>query len=128
MSKSDVTSVSVIMKDMFPLPGTRIKQWVVDARRERAWASETCPRFDVTEHRDNTDAPCRNVPRAAWLDLVQHDCCHECGERGELLERLHRRQWLAEKAKRPPIEQDHDKLSDEVQPDYPPLRVPWGKR
>jgi hypothetical protein len=36
--------------------------------------------------------------------------------------------WLAEKAKRPPIEGDRTKLSDEVQPDVTCTRPLWLER
>jgi hypothetical protein len=125
-----VTNMTDIMKDMYPQAGSRIKQWVVDRRREAKWENETCPVSIVSEHRDNTDAPCRNVPSAIWLALHQHDCCHVCNDQAEheQQERCDVHNWLVDRKKRPPIEQDETKLSDEVQPDYPPLRSPWSRR
>lgn len=125
---STVTEMGSLFKDMYAAPGTRLKQWVVDARREDAWERETCPVFEVPEHEDNTGMPCRNegVTRWTWLD---HDCCNDCNDRGTALRDDPSVQaWIAEKAKRPPIEADRSKLSDEVQPDYPAITIhPWLK-
>ena len=102
------------MKDFYPLPGTRLKQYVVDQYREAAWERETCPRFDVEEHDDNTGLRCRNEGPTPWTYL-DHDCCHDCGDRHTALrDGPSVRAWLEEKAKRPPIESDRTKLSDEI--------------
>jgi hypothetical protein len=123
-----VTSMNALFKDMYPLPGTRLKQWVVDSRREAAWENDTCPRFDVAEHDDNTGTLCRNVGRVPWT-FLNHDCCHTCNEQLEAIENGPQVQaWLAAKAARPPIEQDRSKLSDEVQPDYPPMSNPFLRK
>lgn len=116
MAISDLTSINAMLKDHYPLPGERIKQYVVDMRRESKWERDTCPAFDVAEHEDNTGASCRNVPRAPWHDLEQHDCCYVCNDQADSLrEGPSVQAWLAEKARRPPIETDKSKLSDEVQ-------------
>lgn len=123
-----ITSVNAMLKDFYPLPGTRIKQYVVDTKRENEWERETCPHVDIGAHLDNTDADCRNDYGVPWVWL-DHDCCSICGE---MLETTRSRPdvvaWLAEKAARPPIESDHDKLSDEIAPDLAsrphPLLVP----
>jgi hypothetical protein len=116
-----ITSVSSTMKDFFPLPGTRIKQYVVDTRREHAWERETSPRIDVPEHDDNCGSPCRNIGSAPW-PYLDHDSCHVCG----VLHEYTSKQpdvvvWLAMKAKRPPVEADRTKLSDEIAPEWPSM-------
>lgn len=124
-----LTDMNALLKDMFPRPGERVKQWVVDTRREHAWESATSPRFKVVWHLDNTGIECRNsASDAPWSDL-DHDCCYFCGDLHEHARELPSVQaWLAEKAKRPPIEQDRTKLSDEIAPDprlasHPALRM-----
>lgn len=66
-------STDSLFKDIYPRPGERIKQWVVDVRREDAWARETCPRFTMDPHNDGHR---RSVPvgvapdpeaAAAWV-------------------------------------------------------------
>jgi hypothetical protein len=124
-----ITSMDQLFRDMYPLPGTRLKQWVVDSRRERAWEVQTCPRVVVPVHDDNTGLECRNArSTVAWTDL-NHDCCGECNELMEATEsRDDVSAWLAEKAKRPPIEQDRTKLSDEVEPEREHPTYTWLKR
>jgi hypothetical protein len=122
-------SMIQVMKDLYPQSGSRIKQWVVDKRRETQWENDTCPTSVTSEHRDNTDALCRNVPTAIWLALHQHDCCYVCNDQAERerRERCDVHNWLIDRGKRPPIEQDEDKLRDEEQPACPTLRVPRGR-
>lgn len=129
-------SIDALYRDLYPGPGERIKQWVIDRRNERAWVLATCPRVEVPNHIDNCtpdgydpalDAeygppigghiPCRNVGSTIWDDL-DHDSCYFCGD----LQRATQNRpdiiaWRAERASRPPICTDRDKLSDEVQPD-----------
>jgi hypothetical protein len=118
LSASSTSSFDSILRDMFPCAGDRLKQYVVDSRRESAWEAATCPRFPVPEHEDNTGAVCRNSnERVPWTAL-NHDCCHDCGDFHEAMRTgTTVVAWLAEKAKRPPIETDHEKLSDEIAPD-----------
>lgn len=118
MKTSTLTSVSETLKDFYPLPGARIKQYVVDTRRENAWALETCPRFDIDKHQhedngwDYTFGGTHN-----WLHLGQQSC-DTCEALYDKLESTPEVQaWLAEKAARPPIEPDHTKLSDEIAED-----------
>lgn len=107
-----------LLKDMYPRPGDRIKQWVVDERREDKWERETCPKVVVSSHRDNTDAECRNAGAMPWTWLEGHDCCYTCNDLAESLKsREDIAAWLAEKAARPPIEQDRTKFSDEIAED-----------
>ena len=114
-----LTRFDQLLKDSFPLPGTPLKQYVVDRRREAEWERETCPRFTPAEHEDNTDIECRNsMTSVPWTHLA-HDCCYFCNDLGERYEKTPEIQaWLAEKAKRPPVEQDLSKLSNEVEPDW----------
>lgn len=117
---SVLVSMSALFKDMYPRPGDRLKQWVVDQRREAKWERETCPRVSIAEHKDNTDAWCRNAGLTPWT-FLSHDCCSTCCDLHEATEsRADVQAWLAEKAKRPPVEQDRAKLSDEVEPEFGP--------
>lgn len=124
-TKMNLTAFDRTMKDVYPLPGTRIKLWVVEMRREEAWADETCPRLDVPNHYDDSEehaAPgeltyCAGSGSTAWRDLGQRECrfCegfyHGAASRPEVVA------WLAAKAARPPITEDRDALSDEIAED-----------
>lgn len=116
---STLTTFDALLKDMYPLPGTPLKQWVVDQRRESRWESETCPRFTPGEHEDNTGVECRNsITSVPWTHLA-HDCCYFCNDLGERYEQTPEVQaWLAEKAKRPEVCADRTKFSDEVERDW----------
>lgn len=115
----DVSSYSGLLKDMYPLPGERIKQYVVDMRRNDLWERATCPRVDVEVHDDNCGSTCRNVGRTPWSHLA-HDACATCNElMDELAVQPGIIAWALERARRPPIEQDRSKLSDEIEPDSP---------
>lgn len=114
ISKINLTSFDGMLRDHFALPGTRLKQYVVDGRRETQWENETCPRVFVFSHTDNTGAACRNSGQQTLYTHLDHDCCGPCNDFAELIkERPEIREWLELKAKRPPIEQDTSKLSDE---------------
>lgn len=103
------------VRDLFALPGTRLKQWVVDVRRERAWEHRTCPRVLTSVHNDNTGLKCRNSGEVSWADLDSHDCCHECNDlAGMTVDRADVAAWLALKVERPLICADREQLSDEV--------------
>lgn len=119
-----ITTISMLYKDHFPLPGHRLKQYVADGRREAAWERETCPRFMPAQHDDNTGLECRNSMQKVPWTFLEHDCCYFCND---LCERYQEepevKAWLAEKAKRPPICEDRAKLSDEVEPEHPPLAM-----
>lgn len=121
------SSLQSVMKDLYPGAGTRIKQYVVDLRNERAWAVATCPHVDVPEHRDNTDAHCRNVGSPIWQDL-DHDCCYFCGDlQASTRDRADIAAWRDEASKRPRPCGDRSQLSDEVQSDYALLEHPFWK-
>lgn len=128
------TSVSATFKDLYPAAGSRIKQWVVEFRREGEWERETCPRIESVPHRDNTDCDCRNVPSATWLDLERHDCCCDCNDfAAQLADRPDISAWRALKAARPPITTDREALSDEIAPrlelsDNPMLTFVRGRK
>jgi hypothetical protein len=114
-----MVNMDSLFKDMYAQPGQRLKQWVVDQRRESKWENETCPKVSVPQHDDNTGASCRNGGDAVPWTYLSHDCCGLCEDFGdEAAKRDDVIAWRAEKAKRPPIETDHSKLSDEVQADY----------
>ena len=121
----DLALVANMYRDHYPAPGERIKQYVVDGRREAAWERDTCPQFDVDVHEDNTGAGCRNAGLTWWTYLESHDCCYVCNDAADAARGTPSLEsWLLERAKRPPIETDRDKLSDEVQPDYMMLPNP----
>lgn len=110
-------SFDQMMRDHYPLPGTRLKQYVVDSRREYAWERETAPRIYMKQHADNTGALCRN-DGGTPLPFLEHDCCHVCNRMlASVATWPDVAEWLTEKAKRPPVETDREKLSDEIEPD-----------
>lgn len=122
MTNSERITVSAAgdtLRDFYPLPGTRIKQWVVEARRELTWELETCPRVTIDPHDDNTGVPCRNHGYVPWTHL-DHDCCDVCCA-------LHDSKkvgadvvsWLSERAQRPAITADREALSDQIEPRRP---------
>lgn len=115
---SDLVSFDSLMKDLHPLPGTRIKQWVVDERREHAWERQTCPHVDIPGHDDNTDILCRNSGGAPWARL-DHDCCSLCGDTMEATAgREDIASWRAERDARPPVCADRSLLSDQIEPEW----------
>jgi hypothetical protein len=112
-----LTSMNDIFKDMYPQAGTRIKQWVVDQRKEREWVVATCPTVRMSEHEDNTGMSCRNVGRPIWDDLA-HDCCIVCNVAMDATSgRADVVAWHTERAKRLPACTDRSVLSDEIAPD-----------
>lgn len=124
----DFVSLDKWMKDHYPSPGDRIKQYVVDERNLRAWELATCPRVVVPDHVDNCECQCRNVGEHAWVDLT-HDSCGECED---IQDRTSTRQdvvdWLAERDKQPKPCADRELLSDEVAPPLPAFKLPsWFK-
>jgi hypothetical protein len=121
VTNANVTTMGALYKDVYPAPGTRIKQWVVDVRREHAWERETCPRIEVPTHEDNTGAVCRNAQTETPWSHLDHDCCYSCNDlQGATRDRADVQAWLAENANRPPIEADRTKLSDQVEPEIDP--------
>jgi hypothetical protein len=113
-----LTSANETLKDFYPLAGTRLKQYVVDTRRELDWERETCPTFEVPEHDDNTGATCRNAYGPTSWEQLDHGACSICGVLRRFISNDARVvAWVAEKASRPPIESDRTKLSDEIEPE-----------
>lgn len=114
----DTVSFDALLRDLHPLPGQRVRQWVVDTRKREEWKRATAPRIHVSDHMDNTGIECRNggsVPVYA----LEHDCCGHCNDvyavaagNPEVAE------WLAELAKRPPVCEDRTKYSDEIEPNW----------
>lgn len=81
---ADLVTFDSVLKDLFPLPGQPVKQWVLDARAERAELERTGKRIAVPAHLDNTGAGCRNVGPATLVeDAWTHDCCGICNDLGE---------------------------------------------
>lgn len=133
-----ITTVAVYYKDHYPQPGERIKQYVVDERRERAWEEQTAPRFNVDPH-DREGCQLHDDPECEYCKVLTHAC--PCAGESSLLElrdadcdvcnALYEKSlseprviaWFAEKAKRPPICEDRTKLSDEVESEHPSLAM-----
>lgn len=115
-SASCISSWLWYLKDFYPLPGARIKQYVLNHRAERAWELETCPKIDIAGHRDNYGDGCRNTGGAPWCDLNDHDCCADCNDMA--IHTRHRPdvvEWLKLKSARPDPEAcGKELLSDEV--------------
>lgn len=98
---SSITTVHSVMRDLYPSPGERIKQWVIAARALDAWASETCPRMVAKPHLDNTGVDCCNLGSVAWMDVVWNHACHICEDAGqEIALRPDVVAWLAEWVRR----------------------------
>jgi hypothetical protein len=113
----DLVSFDEMIRDHCPRPGDRIKQYVVDGRRESRWERETCPSIHIDEHMDNTGLECRNYGPTRWTDL-SHDCCDVCCEMQESTkDQSDVETWLAERAQRPPVCSDRSLLSDVIE-DY----------
>lgn len=113
-----MVSVGALFKDMYPRAGERIKQWVVDQRKQHEWEQATCPWVDIAEHDDNTGVWCHNSGRARWVDMAEHHCCHACGDMAEHTRmRLDIVAWKAERAARPLVCSDRSVLSDEIAAD-----------
>lgn len=113
-------SFDATLRDRYPAPGERIKQYVVDERREDAWADATCPTVSVIPHQtknfdgEDVDCVCGDVQ---WHRL--DNGCQVCVAVQAATRDIDRvRRWLAEMAARPPICADRDKLSDEVAPEW----------
>lgn len=121
------------MKDVYPLPGSRIKQWVVDMRREDEWERETCPRLEVPQHYgdcDDTEAAsgdvsdCASVGPTSWLDIHGRECRFCDGFSQGSLGLPEMVAWFAAKRARPPICADRNQLSDEIAPDMGKMESP----
>lgn len=118
----DTVSHTSVMKDLYPGPGTTVKQWVVDTWRESRWERETCPVVSVPLHDDNCGCQCRNAGQTRWLYLA-HDSCYYCNDLYDAhVGDLDIAAWQMERASRPPICADPDRLSDEIGPPLPILR------
>lgn len=110
-----LVSFDATMKDFYPLPGERIKQYVVDMRREDTWCDETAPVIHVESHGNNDGDLCARIGKTQWHILQRSHGCDRCSDIADAeRESASVKEWLAEKAKRPPICADRTKLSDEV--------------
>lgn len=119
-------SFDEMMRDHYPIPGSLIKQYVVDERREKAWADATCPTVEVVPHSDpsadDCDAPCCSGS-VQWHRLANGcDICLAVQHATREIERVV--SWLALAANRPPICPDHAAFSDEIAPPMQPDRNP----
>lgn len=120
MTSTSLSSLDELLHDAHPRAGDRIKLYVVEQRAFYAWEKESCPRFSIPEHEDNTGAVCRNAnERVPWAHL-EHACCNDCtdyyrdifGATPEL------KAWKQEAdARRAKITTDHSLYSDEIEPD-----------
>jgi hypothetical protein len=126
------TSFDRTMKDMYPAPGERIKQWVIDEQRTHAWERETCPKLLVPFHyedQDDSDAEsgtivaCPSVGTTSLLDIHARggDGCRFCDGFAQAAQQLPTvREWFVARARykvEHPICSDREKLSDEIAPD-----------
>lgn len=118
---ASIVTFSHALKDYYPLPGTRIKQYVLDTHRENEWERDTCPKVAMIEHDDNTGTPCHySASSAQWRYVLDHDCCEVCNAVGVAFASEPRiKAWLDEKARRPPICADREVLSDKIAPEWP---------
>jgi hypothetical protein len=116
-----------VIKDRYPAPGDRIKQYVVDEQRERAWEQRTCPHVGIGPHLDDDGEACmwRNAVAgdALWCDLDRNVNCSFCRLAGDRAQHRHDiAAWRVMKAQRPPICEDRDKFSEEIAPPLGDLR------
>lgn len=119
MTRLDLMSFDAVVRDYFPQPGERLKQYVVDERREHGWAMATCPSVPVDAHLDNTGAECGYETR--WIDLFHAHCCSTCGAIADKTQGLPAiAEWRAERDARPKPCADRALLSDEI---VPPLEL-----
>lgn len=112
-------SMDQVMKDFYPLPGTRIKQYVVETRAFYEWERGSAPKFYVGEHKNDYGNPCGNGAReVSWLQMDDSDC-QTCRDNQEATERDPAMlAWYPERAaRREAICKDTEKLSDEIAPD-----------
>lgn len=118
MTVLTVRSIGESMRDLFPLAGQRIKQWVVEQRREEAWTRATCPVVVVHVHHDDSEALCaRSGSDVQWYLLDDHEC-QECSDLQEATSnQTDVEAWLRVRASRPPITRDHVTMSDEIEGD-----------
>ena len=119
-----LSSVGQTMKDFYPLPGERLKQYVVDTNREYAWEEATCPVVDVPTHHHSSDGEgsFEFDGELRWTLLARMDCDFCENLYYSLRDTPAVKAWLAEKAKRPPVEPDRTKLSDQIAPEWPAMR------
>jgi hypothetical protein len=126
-----VSSFDTVLRDRYPLPGERIKQYVVDERRIDAWERETCPKLPVPPHYedpDDTEAAsgdvvgCPSVGETRWRDIQGCDSsCRFCEGFAFAARSLPvmvdwfaaRDRYLAEY----PICADREQRSDEISPE-----------
>lgn len=114
----NTASMDAVFKDLYPRPGERIKQWVVDLRKEEEWIRATCPKVDIADHDDNTGAWCSNSGRSSWYDMLHHNCCTTCNDMAWSTKmRVDITAWRVELSARPPCCTDRSVLSDEVAED-----------
>lgn len=117
-----LVSMDAALKDRYPLPGTRIKQYVVDERRDAAWERDTCPKVSVPTHVDNTGASCGG-DESLWIHLFHDDCCDVCSDAAEqVASRPDIMAWRAERDARPKPCADRDLLSNEIERDAPSMQ------
>lgn len=120
MPIANLVSFDAGLKDRYPRPGDRIKQYVVNERLEREWDLATCPKVDAGKsHNDNTDDTCWCSGPTPWIDLFYHPHCSICGENGaRSIDRGDIVAWRMAKRERPsPDACGRDVLSDEIAPD-----------
>ncbi len=120
MTVMTLSTFDADMKDIYAVPGTRLKQWVVALRDDQEWEREACPSIDdVREHLNDSGSACSNHGRVQWRILDDHECqvCRDVSERFASRPDVEAflRECAARGAKRSAI--DRSLVSDEVQPD-----------
>ncbi len=126
-----IDSHAAMLKDYYPQPGERIKQYVVDERRVHAWERETCPMLNVPLHYEDVDdteatsghvVECPSVGETSWLTIqARATSCRFCEGFMFAASGLPAVvDWFAERASyvaEHPICADRSQLSDEIAPD-----------
>lgn len=111
-------SLEAALRDRYPSPGERIKQYVIDERKHREWVDTTCPHVAVVLHRDDKGEWCPTSGDPRWHTIGEHGGCSRCDAtkaRSASLPAIV--EWVALRNMRPPICSDRTLLSDEVAPD-----------
>lgn len=119
----NIVSMDGLLKDLYPQPGSRIKQWVVEDRAVRAWERDTCPRYAVPAHDCDDGVQCPSSGCTQFIDIL-HAECDSCSELADKLRAAPEvAAWWAEyRTRHDSITADHSLLSDEIAPPLANMR------